>query len=49
LQFGTLTYERHLGFKQRNIAPGKEYGQLLTFYQYVLNQDRTPFKVIGGK
>ncbi len=49
LQFGTLTYERHLGFKQRNIAPGKEYGQLLTFYQYVLNQDRTPFKVIRGK
>ena len=49
LDFGTLTYERHLGLKQKTIAPGKEYGQLLNFYQIVLNQDRTPFKVIRGK
>jgi hypothetical protein len=49
LDFGTLTYERHMGLKQRTILPGKEYGQLFNFYQYVLTQDRTPFKVIQGK
>jgi len=46
LDFGTLTYERYLGLKQRIISPGKEYGDLLNFYQTVLNQDRTPFKVV---
>jgi hypothetical protein len=49
LQFGTLTYERYLGLKQREIAPGKDFNDLLTFYQAVLNQDRTPFKIIRGK
>ena len=48
LDFGTLTYERYLGLKQKVISPGKEYQELLTFYQTVLSQDRTPFKVIRG-
>jgi hypothetical protein len=43
-QFGTLSYERYVGLKQRVISPGKEYEDLLTFYQAVLNQDRAPFK-----
>jgi hypothetical protein len=46
LQFGTLSYERYMGLKQRSIALGKEYDDLMTFYQIVLTQDRTPFKAI---
>ncbi len=49
MEFGTLTYERHLGLKDRTITPGKEYNDLLNFYKIVLNQDRTPFKIIKGK
>ncbi len=49
LQFGTITYERYLGIKRREIAPGKEYSQLQDFYQGVLTQDRVPFKAIKGK
>lgn len=48
LQFGTLTYERYLGLKQRAITPGKGYNDLLNFYQVVLGQDRTPFNVVKG-
>lgn len=43
ISFGTLIYERYTGIKDRVIAPGPEYKQLLAFYQAVLKQDRTPF------
>ncbi|HEY5037903.1 MAG TPA: hypothetical protein VIJ93_02410, partial [bacterium] len=49
LEFGTLTFERYLGLKQRMIYPGKEYTELLNFYQTVLSQDRTPFTAEKGK
>ncbi len=43
VSFGTLSYDRYLGIKQRNISLGKEYQDLLAFYQAVLTQDRKPF------
>jgi hypothetical protein len=49
VQFGTLTYDRYLGLKQRSILPGREYEELLGFYQAVLNQDRTPFIAVKSK
>lgn len=49
VQFATLSYERYMGLKRRRIELGKEYQDLLTFYQAVLSQDRTPFKVVPAK
>jgi len=49
LQFGTLSYERYLGIRQRNISLGKEYQDLLAFYQAVLTQDRKPFIAVRQK
>ncbi len=46
LDFGTLSYERYLGVKQRVIEPGKPYNDLLNFYQTVLSQDHVPFKAV---
>jgi hypothetical protein len=43
LDFGTLSYDRYLGVKQRTISLGKEYQDLLAFYQAVVAQDRKPF------
>jgi len=44
--FGTLSYERYVGLKKRVIEPGKNYQDLLSFYQTVLSQDRVPFKAV---
>jgi hypothetical protein len=44
VDFGTLSYERYLGLKERVIEPGKNYTDLLSFYKAVLSQDRVPFK-----
>jgi hypothetical protein len=49
LEFGTLSYDRYLGLKQRTITLGKEYQDLLTFYQTVTTQDRTAFTASKGK
>ena len=49
LQFGTLTYDRYLGLKQRTIELGQPYQDLMAFYQAVLTQDRTPFKAVPKK
>lgn len=49
IQFATLSYERYMGLKKRRIELGKEYQDLMTFYQAVLSQDRTPFKVVPAK
>lgn len=49
LSFGTLSYERYTGLKQRNIALGPEYQDLLAFYQAVLTQDRLPFSAVPAK
>jgi hypothetical protein len=49
VEFSTLSYERYLGIKQRGISLGKEYQDLLAFYQTVLTQDRIPFKVVKEK
>jgi len=49
IQFATLSYERYMGLKKRHIDLGKEYQDLLTFYQTVLSQDRTPYKIIPAK
>ncbi len=46
VDFGTLSYERDLGLKQRSISLGKEYQNLMAVYQTVLTQDRTPFKAV---
>jgi len=46
LDFGTLSYERYLGVKQRVIETGKPYNDLLSFYQTVLSQDHVPFKAV---
>jgi predicted secreted protein len=46
LDFGTLSYERYLGVKQRVIETGKPYNELLSFYQTVLGQDHVPFKAV---
>jgi len=46
IDFGTLSYERYLGLKKRVIDPGKNYQDLLSFYQSVLNEDRVPFKAV---
>ena len=47
--FGSITYERYLGIKQRVILPGKEYADLMDLYQAVLTQDRSPFLVSTTK
>jgi hypothetical protein len=49
VQFDTLSYERYVGIRQRTIQLGKEYQDLLTFYQTVLTQDRMPFKAEPSK
>ena len=49
MEFGSIVYERYMGLKQRVIHPGKEYSDLLGFYQAVLNQDRTPFVTVKGR
>jgi hypothetical protein len=49
VQYGTLSYERYLGLKQRSIALGREYQELLGVYQTVLTQDRKPFTAVLGK
>ncbi len=49
VSFGTLSYERYLGIKQRDISLGKEYQDLLDFYQAVLTQDRKPFAAVLPK
>lgn len=49
IQFDTLSYERYLGLKQRTISLGREYQDLLAFYQAVLTQDRTPLKAVPAK
>jgi hypothetical protein len=46
IDFGTLSYERYVGLKKRVIEPGKNYQDLLSFYQTVLSQDRVPFKAL---
>jgi hypothetical protein len=46
IDFGTLSYERYVGLKKRVIDPGREYKELLDFYQSVLSQDRVPFKAV---
>ncbi len=46
IDFGTLSYERYVGLKKRVIDPGKNYQDLLSFYQSVLSQDRAPFKAV---
>lgn len=46
VSFATLSYERYLGLKQRTISLGKDYQDLLAFYQAVLTQDRTPLKAV---
>jgi hypothetical protein len=46
IDFGTLSYERYVGLKKRVIDPGKNYTDLLSFYQSVLSQDRVPFKAV---
>jgi hypothetical protein len=46
IDFGTLSYERYVGLKKRVIDPGKNYQDLLSFYQSVLSQDRVPFKAV---
>ena len=46
LTFGSLTYERYLGLKQRLIPLGSDYDDLLAFYQAVLTQDRAPFTAV---
>jgi len=49
LDFGTLSYERYLGLKERTIPLGKDYKDLLAFYQAVLTQDRKPFTAVRQK
>ncbi len=49
LEFGTLSYERYVGVKQRTISLGKEYQDLLAFYQTVVTQDRKPFTAVKQK
>jgi hypothetical protein len=49
VDFGTLSYERYMGLKQRLISLGKEYQDLMNVYQTVLTQDRTPFVAVPGK
>ncbi len=49
VDFGTLSYERDLGLKQRSISLGKEYQDLMAVYQTVLTQDRTPFTAVRGQ
>lgn len=49
LDFGTLSYERYLGVKERVIPLGKDYKDLLAFYQAVLTQDRKPFTAVRQK
>jgi hypothetical protein len=46
VDFGTLSYERNLGLKQRSISLSKEYQNLMSVYQTVLTQDRTPFTAV---
>jgi len=46
LDFGMLLVERYVGLKKRVIEPGKNYQDLLSFYQSVLSQDRVPFKAV---
>lgn len=49
LDFGTLSYERYVGVKQRTISLGRDYQELLAFYQAVVAQDRKPFTAARGK
>jgi hypothetical protein len=49
VQFGTLSYERYMGLKDRSISLGKEYKDLMAVYQTVLTADRTPFKAVPAK
>ena len=49
LDFGTLSYERYMGVKERTISLGKEYKDLLAFYQAVVTQDRKPFTAVRKK
>ena len=42
--FGTLSYERYVGLKNRVIDPGKNYADLLSFYQSVLSENRGPLR-----
>lgn len=49
VQFGTLSYERYMGVKDRSIDLGKQYKDLMAVYQTVLTTDRTPFKAIRTK
>ena len=46
VQFGSLSYERFMGIKDRTIELGKKYQDLMAVYQTVTATDRTPFKAV---
>jgi hypothetical protein len=49
VQFGSLSYERFMGIKDRTIELGKKYKDLMAVYQTVTAADRTPFKATKTK